>query len=166
MDISDIIGANGHMERPVHPDMDRIIEISMQMLADMNENAGNPAAQERLWRKAITDCVDFDSLSYKAVQEAISLFGIVTGTDWRRIQSSPETHLNFVRVIQAFYDGFLIGSKFEQRGGKFDGTPSRRPMWPETDEERVSFVDWQTDVDEGNTHLGFRDWLENQEEND
>lgn len=31
--------------------------------------------------------------------------------------------------------------------------------WPETDDEREEFLEWQHDVGEGNTNLGFRDWL-------
>lgn len=36
--------------------------------------------------------------------------------------------------------------------------------WPSTDSERSLFIDWQTDVAEGNTSLGFRDWLAQQDE--
>ena len=31
--------------------------------------------------------------------------------------------------------------------------------WPETDEERVDYQDWAVAVMDGNTILGFRDWL-------
>lgn len=118
MDLNDIIGSGGHTKRPQHPDMDRIIEISVQMLADMNENVGNQAEQERLWRKRVDDCVDYDSLRYKAIQEGMSLFGIETGRDWQAMVSNPERLTNYVRTLQAFFDGFLIGSQFEKRGGK------------------------------------------------
>lgn len=31
--------------------------------------------------------------------------------------------------------------------------------WPTTDEERTSFADWQYEVSNGDTTLGFREWL-------
>lgn len=31
--------------------------------------------------------------------------------------------------------------------------------WPTTDRERVKYADWQGEVGDGNTHLGFRAWL-------
>lgn len=34
--------------------------------------------------------------------------------------------------------------------------------WPEDDAERVAFVDWQYEVANGYTVLGFRQWLEGQ----
>lgn len=35
--------------------------------------------------------------------------------------------------------------------------------WPITLSERFEFVEWQADVAEGNTFLGFRDWVDHQE---
>jgi len=31
--------------------------------------------------------------------------------------------------------------------------------WPENDEERTAFADWQYEVANGDTHQGFRDWM-------
>lgn len=36
---------------------------------------------------------------------------------------------------------------------------SSMAAWPKTDEERDSFADWQDDVAQNNTTLGWRHWL-------
>lgn len=38
------------------------------------------------------------------------------------------------------------------------------PTWPETEAERVAYVDWQYEVHNGDTVLGFRDWLNHKKE--
>ena len=38
------------------------------------------------------------------------------------------------------------------------------PTWPESPEEQVDYVDWQYEVANGDTVLGFRDWIVNREE--
>ena len=38
--------------------------------------------------------------------------------------------------------------------------------WPETDPERDAFTDWQYEVSQGDTVLGFRDWLAAEKERD
>lgn len=43
-----------------------------------------------------------------------------------------------------------------------DRPPSPATPWPVTDDEKIAFVDWQADVAEGNTTLGFRDWITHQ----
>lgn len=118
MDISDILGPGGHTKRPEHPDMDRIMEITSQMLAEMRENDGNPVEQERLWRARVEESVDFDSLAYQAIQVAMSLNSIQTSLDWARMIANPGRHMGYVKTVQAFYDGFLTGVQFEKRGGK------------------------------------------------
>lgn len=39
-------------------------------------------------------------------------------------------------------------------------------VWPDNDEERIRFVDWQYEVGNGDTVLGFRDWLTAKEDED
>lgn len=39
----------------------------------------------------------------------------------------------------------------------------QRAVWPANDEERASFRDWKLEVSNGDTAIGFRDWLANQE---
>lgn len=47
-------------------------------------------------------------------------------------------------------------------------TDTDRPTetWPRTAAERNSYHDWRYEVANGDTVLGFRDWLTNQKEND
>lgn len=121
MDISDILGGTGHTQRPEHPDFFRILSVSQRMKADMEENRGNPKRQEELWRKAIEELVDFDSLSYHAIQVAMHIHNIQTGRDWLMMTQNPDKHMAYVATVQAFYDGFIMGAGFQKEGGHQDG---------------------------------------------
>jgi hypothetical protein len=46
-------------------------------------------------------------------------------------------------------------------------TPVVTPVktWPDTPEERLAFIEWQYEVEAGDTLRGFRDWLAAKEEN-
>lgn len=46
-----------------------------------------------------------------------------------------------------------------QRLGLLPAPPSR-PVWPDTDEERAAFADWQYEVGNGDTAAAFRDWYD------
>lgn len=35
--------------------------------------------------------------------------------------------------------------------------------WPQSDQERINFVDWQYEAGNGGTVLGFRDWVSHRE---
>ena len=39
-------------------------------------------------------------------------------------------------------------------------------MWPDTPEERLAFIGWQYEVENGDTLRGFRDWLAAKQERD
>lgn len=39
---------------------------------------------------------------------------------------------------------------------------NNRKTWPTTDAERSAYRDWQYEVANGDTVLGFRDWLDQQ----
>lgn len=39
-----------------------------------------------------------------------------------------------------------------------------KETWPTTDEDRVEFVDWQYEVGNGDTVLGFREWQRTKED--
>lgn len=46
-------------------------------------------------------------------------------------------------------------------------SPTTKPsVWPETDEEKVAFVDWQYEVANADTCVGFRDWFTSRESED
>jgi hypothetical protein len=46
------------------------------------------------------------------------------------------------------------------------GAPvERKSPWPETDDERAAFADWQREAAEGDTNAGFRDWYDNPDRN-
>lgn len=38
------------------------------------------------------------------------------------------------------------------------------PTWPRDSEEWRDYRDWQADAREGNTIMGFRDWVANREQ--
>lgn len=53
---------------------------------------------------------------------------------------------------------FTVGvAYYGETIGADDDEPA--PVWPENDDERASFADWQREVGEGDTVRGFRDWL-------
>ncbi len=47
-----------------------------------------------------------------------------------------------------------------------DPSAVRKSPWPETDDEKVAFVDWQYGVANGDTNASFRDWYENRGDED
>lgn len=118
MDITDIIGKGPSLPRPVHPDMDRVIEIVLEMKAITSENRDDPEAFHRLWREQIEKSINFDVLAYQAVQVACQVYNINTGADFTMLKLSPMRMTGFVHTLQAFYDGFLLGVQFQERGGK------------------------------------------------
>jgi 5'-deoxynucleotidase YfbR-like HD superfamily hydrolase len=109
--------------RPTHPDMDRVMEIVLEMKAISQEYSGREEEFLEVWRKQIDKSIDFDVLAYQATQVAMSILGIETGKDYAEMQGDPARFSAFVTLCQSFYDGFLLGVQFEQRGGHRDKLP-------------------------------------------
>lgn len=118
MDITDVIGKGPDFPRPIHPDMDRVMEIALQMKAVSEENKHDLEKFHRLWRDEIEHTINFDVLAYQAMQVCFQCYGIETGADWLALKLSPSRFNAFMMSMQAFYDGFLLGARFTQRGGK------------------------------------------------
>ena len=116
VDITDIIGKGPSFQRPNHPDMDRIIEIVLEMKAITQEYSGKPEFEAE-WRRNIEKTINFDSLAYQAMQVAFDIHQVMTFGDFQRLRQSPQRLLAFTQTIQAFYDGFLLGARFTERGG-------------------------------------------------
>lgn len=119
MDIRDILQPSGAMERPDHPDMFRLLEIATQLRADVKENTFEDANE--VWHRRVREIIDFDSLAYQALQLCLSVVGIETAADFRELQRNDRKREQYVTLLQAYYDGFIMGALFEQRGGHQDG---------------------------------------------
>jgi len=116
MNINDIMAAPTGVKRPDHPDFWRLSEIILALKAEMAENEGNIEEQERLWRKHYNDIGDFDSIAYAAIQCGLELHNIKTGSDWMVLRVSGRQE-SYIKSVQAYFDGFVMGAEFERRGG-------------------------------------------------
>ena len=105
------------VKRPNHPDFWRLSEIILALKADMVENEGNIKEQERLWRARYDGIGDFDSIAYCAVQCGLDLHSIKTGRDWMLLRMSPGGQESYIKSVQAYFDGFVMGAEFERQGG-------------------------------------------------
>lgn len=110
--IADILGTPDN--RPEHPDMDLLSDIILALKAEMQEHQGDLATQERLWKAHYEALGDFDSIAYSALQAGIHLYGVNTGADYFALLASPRGE-SFVKVVQAFFDGFVMGAEFVKR---------------------------------------------------
>lgn len=106
--------------RPVSPDMDRITEIVLGMKAITSEHKHDQQAFMDHWRDHIEKLVDFDALMWQAFQVACDLQNVRTGADMLEVRRNPSRNALFVATCQAFYDGFLLGSEFQAKGGHRD----------------------------------------------
>lgn len=123
-------------DRPQHPDFWRLS--SALTKADGDATEGDKSVEEIVG-------VDGQSLVYVANN---------------RVGMGVVAHGSLTRTVAVglWIDGFQAGKAF------FESRNSDRPKWPVNDEERAQFQEWTHDVGEGNTHLGFRDWLDNQDD--
>ena len=104
-------------ERPDTPDFWRLSEIILELKAEMQETAGDQEAQSRAWRARYEAIGDFDSIAYAAKQAAYQVHGIVTGADFIEMMADPQRSESFVRAMQTYFDGFIMGAEFMRRGG-------------------------------------------------
>lgn len=111
-DGSEYVKAN----RPQHPDIDRISDIVLEMKA-ITADARNIEEHEAMWKEWVERIIDFDSLAWQAFNVALDIFGIKTAYDLRELRSSKRKNKEFIGSMQAFYDGFLLGATFQDRGG-------------------------------------------------
>jgi hypothetical protein len=117
-DIDDLLRVN-LTKRPEHPDMERLVEISRELLAEKREATVEEQSQN--WVDRIASFIDVRSLGYQAMQTAMSIHSISTGLEFSLMMQSHDRYERFVKTLQAFYDGFLIGAEFERRGGHQEG---------------------------------------------
>lgn len=112
MDLRDIMAEPTGVKRPEHPDFWALSEIILGLKADMQENQSDLVKQEQVWRSHYEAVGDFDSIAYCAIQAGLQLHDIETGADWVRLEPH---RLSYIRSVQAFFDGFLMGAKFAVR---------------------------------------------------
>lgn len=120
MDLSDVLSGGSEYvkaNKPRTPDMDRIMEITLQMKVTTSTDR---AEHERRWRQRIEESVDFDSLAWQALNVGFDLYGVRSGLDLQELRNDSRRNLAFLKTVQAFYDGFLLGAQFQQRGGHRD----------------------------------------------
>lgn len=99
--------------------MDRISEIVLQ-LKTLSSEARNFEEHEANWDQMIRSIVDYDSLAWQALNVGFDVFGVRTGGDLIRLRANQHQFHAFLGCIQSFYDGFLLGTQFQQRGGHRD----------------------------------------------
>ena len=58
-----------------------------------------------------------------------------------------------------------VMAALRQAGVTFGDPAPKKSPWPETDDEKVAFVDWQNEAANGDTNASFRDWYENPDRN-
>ena len=95
--------------------MDLLSDIILALKADMQE-AGSIEEQQRRWKTHYEALGDFDSIAYSALQAGIHLYNIQTGTDYYAVLQGPHGE-HFIKAVQAFFDGFIMGAEFAKRKG-------------------------------------------------
>lgn len=115
MDIRDILQPPDGLKRPEHPDFWRISEVSLQLRTDIERLPFDE--KEKAWRARISSVGDFDSIAYHAIQVAMSIMSIRTVADWATMRRDGRKQNQYLSTVQAFYDGFMMGALYEQRGG-------------------------------------------------
>ena len=93
------------MERPDHPDLERLIEVVQRMEAPMDA-ATTDDEKTRIWNEEVAKFIDVESLTYFALQRAFRALGIETGAEFvaRRDEVIPQ--------VQMYVDGFLMASNY------------------------------------------------------
>jgi len=117
MDIRDIMMEPTGIQRPDHPDFWKLSEIILALKADTEEFSNGKITQEeatRRWEAHYASVGDTDSIQYAAVQCGLQLAGIETGADWQAVMANPANHNAFVKTIQAYFDGFIMGALLER----------------------------------------------------
>lgn len=118
MNLDDLM-PGGHAPRPEHPDFWRISEVCLSLKADVNE-ARTAEELDALWKQRVGEIGDFESINYHAIQVALQIMGVETKFEWELIRQDSVLRERFVELLQAFYDGFIIGANYEKRGGHQD----------------------------------------------
>jgi len=113
MDINDILTAPTGIKRPEHPDFWKLSEIILKLKADQTEATSINQAMTS-WRAAYEALGDFDSIAYCAMQAGMALHNIETGADWIRVMGDPASHESYVKSVQAYFDGFVMGAMLER----------------------------------------------------
>lgn len=104
--MEDVFGAMPN--RPDHPDFWRLSELILGYTGSLNEAAD----KDEFWEKYVDGLVDRASLTYMSMQRAMQVLGIAT-------VGEIVAHMDELsRLTTVYAEGFLMGAKFEQAGGK------------------------------------------------
>ena len=113
MDINDVFG-NGRFiseEKPTNLDMDRISEIVLSLKADVAEKGGLETLEERVARIG-----DSQAFAWQALQVAFDFYGIKQSGQFHDLVERNGL-AEFLKVVQTFYDGLILGAEFTAKGG-------------------------------------------------
>lgn len=113
--VHDLLSGGNEFVRQNKPrtlDMDRITEIVLEMKSIPRDDQQE---FERLWRAHVGRYIDFDSLAWQAFQVALDIMAVRNGHDFRALRADPRKNRTFVSIMQGFYDGFLLGTAFQER---------------------------------------------------
>lgn len=105
------------IERPDHPDFWKLSEIILALKADtqdLQRGVIDHAEAERRWRAHYEEVGDFDSIAYCATQAGLQLHDVNTAGDWLRVKQDPRLMASFVKSVQAYFDGFIMGAQLER----------------------------------------------------
>lgn len=120
MDLQDLLSGDSEWiraNRPIHPDMDRLTEISLELKAE-TASVTSYADMETKWRERVTATgVDFDTIQWKALQIAMDICNVRTGADLDALRKDDTRNSQFISIIQAFFDGWIVHAEFLKRGG-------------------------------------------------
>jgi hypothetical protein len=94
--------------RPEHPDFWRLSEIVLALDAKMDA-ATTEAQRYQVWLDVVGESVDFDSVSYMAIQRAMRVLGITTREQLRLRADEAQ------RIAAVYCEGFVVGSTFTAR---------------------------------------------------
>lgn len=87
-----------------------------------------------------------------------------TGDEVRRLGSDEVGGVRSALRTAAILEGdWLRLRSTAQRLGLPVAEPAAPSVWPETDAEKIAFTDWQHEVSNGDTSVGFREWFTNRE---
>jgi hypothetical protein len=83
-----------------------------------------------------------------------------------RIVEYSHKGLGGLMALRALDDGTLLVNLYRHdEGVLIRVSPAEgAKTWPVDDEEEQRFTDWQDAVKDRDTHLGFREWLTNEED--
>lgn len=105
----------GPPNRPDNPDFWRLSSIILKLKADAETYKDDMVAWEKAWRSVYEAVGDFDAIAYCAVQAGMQVNDIATPQQFSAALRDPSAA--FVKCVQTFFDGFIMGAEFVRLGG-------------------------------------------------